>query len=116
MEPFEGLYPSHLVTTHHMGSLLMKRGSRLVDLTHDADRLESMRQDYRLAGSTNSACDGVAKRSPFKKRSTVRGEIVGTMPRFTASSANSRGVQALTGRSAVDRKSTRLNSSHMSIS
>src|SRR6266571_4951482 len=41
------------------------------------------------------------KRSPFKKRSTVRGEIVFTMPRLTASSASSRGVQALTGTSRV---------------
>src|SRR5436309_783805 len=34
-----------------------------------------------------------------KKRSTVRGEICSTMPRLTASSASSRGVQLLTGRS-----------------
>src|SRR5450631_4089469 len=101
MEPFEGLHPSHLVTTHHMRSLLMKHGSGLVDLTHRADRLEPMRRDHRLVGSASSACDGVAKRSPFKKRSTVRGEMVVTMPRFMASSASSRGVQALTGRSTV---------------
>jgi len=36
-----------------------------------------------------------------KKRSTVRGEICSTMPRLTASSASSRGVQLLTGRSAA---------------
>jgi hypothetical protein len=37
----------------------------------------------------------------FKKRSTVRGEIFVTMPRLTASPANSQGVQELTGRSAA---------------
>src|ERR1019366_2028227 len=39
MEPFESLHPSYLVTTHYMCSLLMKRGSCLVDLAHGADLL-----------------------------------------------------------------------------
>src|SRR5258708_3742618 len=37
MEPFESLHSGHLVTTHHMRSLLMERVSSLVHLTHGAD-------------------------------------------------------------------------------
>jgi hypothetical protein len=101
MKLLERLDAGHLVGAHHMRPLRSKHGGRFIDLTDSADLFGQFARDHRGEESTSSACDGAAKRSPFKNRSTVRGEIRSTMPRLTASSASSRGVQVLIGRPAA---------------
>lgn len=51
--------------------------------------------DPQPAGAASIGSHGAAGRPPFKKRPTVRGEILSTMPCSAASSAKAEGVQWL---------------------
>src|SRR6266700_1659073 len=93
---FEGLHSRQLVGTHGHFSLL---GSRRCLLIHDADGFDLL-VTLRLLGRGQPVPHQVRLQIPFfNKRAACRGEICLMIPRAIASSAISRPVHWLIGRS-----------------
>ena len=92
-DPLLRLDARHLVHAHRVNPVLRPSRGRLVAVAHVPD-LPGER--LGILGRALSQCDRSS--AAFKKRPTWRAEIDGTMPRSTTSSANSVGVQWVTGR------------------
>src|SRR5271165_3279120 len=96
MQPFERLHPSQFIGTHHFDALLCQLGSSLVQRTNRLD----FRVELFVLGGGQPIADTVRLQIPFlSNRAAWRGEICATMPRCMISSASSRAVQWLMGRS-----------------
>ena len=96
MLAFERLYSSQLIGTDRSFSLLSQAGSLFIQRTHRFDRFLPL----RILGRRQPVADQMRLEIPFfNTRAAWRGEICFTMPRAITSSAISRPVQWLIGRS-----------------
>src|SRR5204863_8891732 len=99
VQPLQGLHPALLVGADgaHAGRLARRR--RLIRRTDVPDRgVEPVRVGRPVVGQPVSRTVRFELGLLCKKRPTVRAEMRETMPRWTASAANSAGVQWVTGR------------------
>jgi hypothetical protein len=96
MFAFQRLHPGQLIGTHRSFSLLSQPGSLLIHRTHLLDRFFPL----WVVGRRQPVSDHMRLESSFfKRRVAWRGEMRAIMPRVITSSASSRPLQWLMGRS-----------------
>src|SRR5947209_3158518 len=96
MLALQGLHPSQLVGTHRAFALLDQGRRILIHRTDASDRFFTPRVNWR----GEPIADQMRLEIPFfNRRAACRGEICAMMPRAITSSAISRPVQWLMGRS-----------------
>src|SRR5690242_18399335 len=96
MFAFERLDPGQFISTHRVLALFGQSRRVVVHLTGHSDGFLSLRINWR----SQPVADPMRLQIPFlKRRAAWRGEICAIMPRATTSSAISRPVQWLIGRS-----------------
>ena len=81
------------IGTHHMRARCRKRRCCFVDLAYRADLLSQFSGIVGWWSEPVALAMRLQRARLLKIADAVRGEICSTMPRFTASSASSRGVQ-----------------------
>ncbi len=96
-DPLLRLHPRHLVHAHRVNPARQPSGRRLVAVAHVPHLLG---ESLGVLGVGVQPVPAAVRLEggPLKKRPTWRTEIEGTIPRATTSSANSVGVQCVTGR------------------
>src|SRR6266851_6050839 len=102
VQPLQGLHPALLVGADGANAGRLAGRRRLIRRTDVPDRgVEPVRVGRPVVGQPVSRTVRFELGLLCKKRPTVRAEMRGTMPRWTASAANSAGVQWVTGRPDV---------------